>query len=92
MLDHSNANIVVEEKRLLSEGSTIEMAVWELPHVTSERPHGYKYRLNYSLADGTTLVRYDNKTGKGDHKHILGVESPYTFETVPQLMIDSSMM
>ena len=29
-----------------------------------------KYRLYYGLADGTCVVRYDNETGKGDHRHI----------------------
>lgn len=68
--------------------SVIEMIIWKLPDVTPERPHGYKYRLNYSQGDGTTLVRYDNKLGKGDHKHIKGTEFPYVFSTPEQAVID----
>jgi hypothetical protein len=88
MIDHSDAKIIIQEKRGISEGAIIEMVVWELPQPTSERPHGYKYRLNYYLADGTTLVRYDNKTGKGDHKHIGEIQMAYDFRDVPQLLVD----
>jgi hypothetical protein len=39
------------------------------PAPTPNRPHGLKYRL-WAGRDGKTLVRYDNETGKGDHKHV----------------------
>jgi hypothetical protein len=66
----------------------VEWTIWKLPIKTLERPHGYKYRLNYCLADGTTIVRYDNKLGKGDHKHIKHLELPYKFETPDKLVAD----
>lgn len=72
----------------LPDGSIIEIVVWQLPNPTPERPHGYKYRLNYSLPDGTTLVRFDNETGKGDHKHIREIEYPYQFESIDKLLTD----
>lgn len=72
----------------LPDGSMVEIVVWQLPCPTPERPHGYKCRLNYSLPDGTTLVRFDNEAGKGDHKHIRGIEYPYRFETVDKLLTD----
>lgn len=75
-------------KYLLPDGSIVEIVIWQLPHPTTERPHGYKYRLNYSLANGTTIVRFDNETGKGDHKHILGIEYPYQFKSIDQLLAD----
>ena len=28
------------------------------------------------------MVRYDNETGKGDHRHIDGHEEPYNFRSV----------
>jgi hypothetical protein len=70
------------------DGSVIEIAIWQLPEVTKERPHGLKYRCNYSLPDGASLVRYDNESGKGDHKHIGNVEEPYVFSTIEQLFTD----
>lgn len=49
---------------------------------------GNRYRLNYSLADGSTLVRYDNERGKGDHKHIRNVQQAYKFTGIRQLLSD----
>lgn len=66
----------------------VDIIIWKLPHPINERPHGFKYRLNYSLRDGTTLVRFDNERGKADHKHIRGKQLPYTFKSVRQLFAD----
>lgn len=49
--------------------------------------HRYKCRLFYGWP-GRELVRYDNERGKGDHRHVAGVERPYTFITVEQLLDD----
>lgn len=73
---------------LLPDGSIVEIVVWQLPSPTTERPHGLKYRLNYSLSDGTSVVRFDNELGKGDHKHIRDVEHPYQFTTLEKLLSD----
>lgn len=70
------------------DGSLIEAVIWELRHATEERPHGYKYRLHYCTAGGATLVRYDNESGKGDHKHIGDEETPYSFKDINQLLDD----
>jgi hypothetical protein len=70
------------------DGSKIQIVVWELPFPTIDRPHGFKYRLNYCGANGTTTVRYDNKKGKGDHKHIGSIEVPYEFRSVDELVMD----
>jgi hypothetical protein len=71
-----------------TDGSILEIVIWKLPFPTVERPHGYKYRLNYSLRDGTTLVRFVNELGKGDHKHIKGKEHLYKFSTPEQAVLD----
>jgi len=82
------AKLYIDKRVDQSDGSILEIVIWKLPNPTAERPHGYKYRLNYSLPDGTTLVRYDNETGKGDHLHIRAKEYPYTFTTPEQVIID----
>ncbi len=66
----------------------MEIVIWELPQPTESRPHGLKYRLNYSLPNGTTLIRYDNELAKGDHKHIRDKEVAYLFKTIEQLFAD----
>ncbi len=82
------ARLVYREKFIYSDGAIREMVLWKLPEQTSERPHGLKYSLYYGLADGTCIVRYDNETGKGDHKHIGGREEPYSFNSVETLVAD----
>ncbi|WP_371135272.1 DUF6516 family protein [Tabrizicola sp.] len=34
------------------------------------------------------MLRYDNEAGKGDHRHIGGVETAYAFTTPAKLMVD----
>jgi hypothetical protein len=40
--------------------------------------HRFKYRLAL-VADLVCVLRYDNEAGKGDHRHIGGVEKGYRF-------------
>lgn len=72
----------------LPDGSLVSIVIWELPTTTKERPHGFKYRLQYCAPDGATLVRYDNEQGKGDHKHIGEKEEPYEFQDIDTLLDD----
>jgi hypothetical protein len=37
---------------------------------------------------GERLVGFDNERGKGDHCHILGIERPYRFVSITQLLQD----
>ena len=41
----------------------------------------------YAL-NGQRVIGFDNERGKGDHCHIQGVELPYAFTTVDQLVED----
>ncbi len=75
-------------KRTLPNGAKLQIVIWILPEPTKHYPHGLKYRLNYSLPDGTTLVRYDNHIPKTDHKHIKDVEQPYKFISEEKLIAD----
>ncbi len=36
----------------------------------------------------TCMVRYDNETGKGDHRHYGDSEEPYSFESLDKLIAD----
>jgi hypothetical protein len=66
---------------------TVEMVIWALPKVTADRPHGLKYRL-YCGKGGRCVVRYDNETGKGDHRHYGRREERYEFESIEKLLDD----
>ncbi|NCA91450.1 MAG: hypothetical protein EOM92_21870 [Gammaproteobacteria bacterium] len=65
----------------------LDMVLWALPAPDRYHPHGLKYRL-YCGRSGECLVRYDNETGKGDHRHYGDREEPYSFTSVEQLLTD----
>lgn len=77
---------ILNQRKVLGD-VVIEMVVWQLPHVSSDRPHGYKYRL-YCGRAGRCLVRYDNETGKGDHIHYGDRERVYRFVSLEKLIAD----
>jgi hypothetical protein len=83
------AKLLYLERSVDRRGGLIEMVLWQLPEISPERPHGFKYRFYYGDAAGRCLVRYDNERGKGDHRHYAGgVELPYEFRTVEELLRD----
>lgn len=84
----STVALVVRSRFVYADGAIREMVLWKLPQPTPERPHGFKYRLYYGSADGRSMVRYDNETGKGDHRHVAGREERYHFHSVEALVAD----
>lgn len=82
------ARLIFRSKLVYPEGAIREMVLWQLPKATPERPHGFKYRLYYGQPDGTCQVRYDNETGKGDHRHYRNREEAYRFRDVDTLVED----
>ena len=82
------AKLIYRSKLIYPDGAIREMVIWQLPEKTSDRPHGLKYRLYYGDSKGNCLVRYDNETGKGDHKHYKNREEPYNFHSVVKLVAD----
>lgn len=82
------ARLLYREKYVYADGAIREMVLWQLPGKFTDKSPGLKYRLYYGLAAGTCLVRYDNETGKGDHKHFLDKEVPYRFKNVESLVAD----
>ena len=81
------ATLVIDRKENRVDGSIIQAVVWELPVPLMGSLHRFKYRLYYGK-DGICLVRFDNEQGKGDHKHIRDIESPYLFKDIPTLLKD----
>ena len=69
------------------DGAIVEMVIWRVPSPVLPSEHGLKYSLFYGRA-GIRLGGYDNERGKGDHRHFQGLETPYTFTTVEQLVAD----
>lgn len=76
-------------KQVYPDGSILEIVIWQLPRPSPDRPHALKYRMHYGRLDGTCIVRYDNETGKGDHRHAGKREEPYQFRDIETLLEDS---
>lgn len=82
------ARLVFRSKYVYPDGAIREMVLWKLPRRIPKSSHSFKYRLYYGIADGTCLVRYDNETAKGDHRHIADDEKQYRFRDVETLVSD----
>ena len=81
-----NAELMFNERHALSDDTFVEMVVWRLPSPIPGSRHHFKYRLAL-VVDGNCVLRYDNESRKGDHKHIGTQEIPYTF-TTPKALLD----
>ena len=64
-----------------------DLVIWQLTKPLAASTHTFKYRLAY-VVSGTCVLRYDNETGKGDHRHWGLAETTYPFSTPRQLMAD----
>lgn len=81
------AELLIAERFALDDMSFVEMVVWQLEESVSACGHALKSRLAYVI-DGRCVVRYDNEAGKGDHRHIGGRETQYTFRSLDALQVD----
>ena len=84
-----NATTLIHRRVVLAVDAFVEVAVWRVERSVPPSKHGFKYRLAYVVA-GECILRYDNERGKGDHRHVGSVETPYAFTTPDQLMADFS--
>lgn len=84
----AKAKLLYRSKSLYPDGALREMVIWQLPTSTEERRYQLKYRLYYGDIQGKCFIRYDNETGKGDHRHYLDKEESYTFVSVEKLIAD----
>jgi hypothetical protein len=81
------ADLILPERSVLTAASVAEMVVWKLSAPLPGRRHRPKYRLAY-VVENSCVVRFDNETGKGDHKHVGAKEVPYAFVDLQTLRAD----
>jgi len=79
--------LITRFKDITTDGAILELVIWQVPVPVPPTEHGYKYRAVY-VVEGVRVVGFDNERGKGDHCHLDGVEMPYTFTSVEQLIED----
>ena len=78
---------LVHERISYSETAFAEVVVWALPSPLPGSKHLYRYRLAFVI-DGQCVLRYDNESGKGDHRHVRGKEYNYLFRSIDRLLVD----
>ncbi len=78
---------VLDIRVRLDSGHILALRLWRVPSPVPPSTHPFKYALFYGRA-GEWVVLFDNERCKGDHKHILEVETPYEFKTPDKLVED----
>ena len=87
MFSNMAADLLIDERFVLSADAFAEIVVWQLP----KPAHGSKHRFKYRLAlveNGVCVLRYDNEAGKGDHRHRGRIEEDYRFISPEALLED----
>lgn len=81
------ARLLSDQRVVVGESAFAELVLWEVPSPVRGSTHRYKYRLAL-IANGQCVLRYDNESGKGDHRHAGDVETRYRFTTPDRLVAD----
>lgn len=81
------AELLIDERHVLDLETFVEIVVWRVPQAVRGSRHAFKYRLAL-VRNGTCVLRYDNETGKGDHRHSGGREQAYAFTSPEALLAD----
>ena len=79
------AELLFSQRIDYDDGAIVEMVLWRVPLPVLPSTHRLKYSLFYGR-EGERLVGYDNEAGNGDHRHRAGVEEPYIFLSLDQLV------
>ena len=78
---------LVRRRVVVAPDAFADIVIWNLPRRLHGATHSFKYRLAY-VVGGVCILRYDNESGKGDHRHYGREETPYLFVSPDQLMAD----
>jgi hypothetical protein len=81
------ARLLLRERRVIAEDRFADLVIWQLALPASGSKHTFKYRLAF-MVGGVCVLRFDNETGKGDHKHVGDRQVPYRFTTLERLVTD----
>lgn len=79
--------MLIRARIVYSATAFAELVLWQLPKPLVGCTHRFKYRLAY-VVRGMCVLRYDNETGKGDHRHYAGRERAYAFSDPEKLIAD----
>jgi len=86
MISNMKAALLLDERHVVAPDAFVELVVWRLGAPLPGSRHAFKYRLAL-VVEERCVLRYDNESGKGDHRHIGEEKLPYVFST-PQRLLD----
>jgi hypothetical protein len=78
---------LLRNRIVLAENRFTDLVIWRLSRPLPGSRHSYKYRLAY-IVNEICVLRYDNESGKGDHRHRDERESEYAFVSPDKLLAD----
>ena len=87
ILSNMKAFELLRRRIAYAEDAFAELILWRLPEPLTGSTHRYKYRLAY-VVEGVCVLRYDNESGQGDHRHYGASERTYPFSTPERLIAD----
>lgn len=67
MISNMKAVLLLDERHVVAANAFVELVVWRLGAGHPGSGHDFKYRLAL-VVDGKCVLRYDNESGKGDHR------------------------
>ena len=81
------AALVQSEKQRFEDGAIRQIKIWLVPEPVMPSTHRFKYSLVY-VVESARVIGFDNERGKGDHRHLHGIETPYDFQSIERLLAD----
>jgi len=81
------AEPLTQERHILEQDAFVEIVVWRVPQPVRGSTHRLKYRLAL-VVGGECVLRYDNESGKGDHRHVGDAETSYAFTSYETLLAE----
>mgnify|MGYP000943434155 CR=1 FL=1 len=82
-----DAELILRTKSYGSDDTILEMTIWRTPTPVEPSQHHFKYRL-VLIHRGKRVIGFDNERGKGDHRHLAGLETEYEFVSIEKLLDD----
>jgi hypothetical protein len=82
--NNMNAVLLEKSRTVVNDMAFFEVVLWQLPEPVLGSMHPFKYRLALVVA-GECVLRYNNERGKGDHRHIGGLEEKIEFTDLEAL-------
>jgi hypothetical protein len=87
IISNMKAAPLLDERHVVAANAFVELVVWRLGKRPPGGRHDFKYRLAL-VVDGRCVLRYDNESGKGDHRRVGKKEHSCVFSTVQRLPDD----